>query len=99
MNTFFMPLSYTTGIQIAGSEGPLVLGSRAQFTCSSDLNILLAEWLFEGQVVVEAEASQATLIIPTVNDSLHNSLYVCRITTPYGIQERNMTITVTGMMA
>ena len=43
------------------------MGSSAQFNCTSDLNILVAEWLFEGQVVVEAEASQATLIIPAVN--------------------------------
>ncbi len=75
-----------------------MLGSSAQFTCSSNLNILLVEWLFDNEVVAEAEASQATLIIPAVNDSLHNRLYVCRITTPYGTQERNMTITVTGMM-
>ena len=49
-------------------------------------------------MVAEAEASQATLIIPAVNDSLHNRLYVCRITTPYGTQEGNMTIAVTGMI-
>ena len=86
-----------TGIQITGDEGPLILGSTAWFTCSSDLDILYAEWLFNDRVIVQAEASQAMLIIPAVNDSLHNRLYICRITTQYGVQERNVTIRVTGM--
>lgn len=85
------------GIQINGNESPLVLGSSAQITCSSDLDILIAEWLFDDQVIVQAEGGQVNLVIPAVNDSLHNRLYICRITTPYGVQERNTTITVTSM--
>lgn len=83
-------------MQITGNEASLILGGSAQFTCTSDLDIIIAEWLFGDQVIVQAEASQVDLIIPAVNDSLHNRLYVCRITTPYGAQERNTTITVTG---
>lgn len=75
---------------------PLTLGSSAQFICSSDLDIVVAEWLFDDQVIVRSEANQANLYIPVVNDSLHNRQYLCKITTPYGMQERITTITVTG---
>lgn len=78
---------------------PLTLGSSAQLICSSDLYIIVAEWLFDSQVIVRSEASQGNLNIPTVNDSLHNRQYVCRITTPYGVQERNITVTVTGTLS
>ena len=72
---------FVTGIQITGNEVPLTLGSSAQLICSSDLDIIVAEWLFDGRVIVRSEASQANLYIPAVNDSLHNRQYVCRITT------------------
>lgn len=85
------------GIRITGNEESLILGSSAQFICSSDLQILVAEWLYDDRVIVQVEASQANLFIPTVNDSLHMRQYVCRITTPYGVQEQSTMVTVTGM--
>ena len=88
---------FVTGIQITGNEVPLSLGSSARFICSSDLDIIAAEWLFDGRVIVQSEANQANLYIPAVNDSLHNRQYLCRIITPYGVQERNATIIVSGI--
>ena len=83
-------------MQIIGNESPLILGSRAEITCSSDLDVLVTEWLYDGRVIVQSEDIQASLVIPAVNDSLHNQQFMCRIITPYGVQERNTTITVTG---
>ncbi len=68
-----------------------------QLNCSSDLVILTAEWLHNDVVIAQSVAGEAILAIPTVNDSLHNTMYRCRITTPFGIQESNTTVTVTGM--
>lgn len=88
-------LSYP-GISISGNEAPVSLGASLQLNCSSDLDILTAEWLYNNVVVAESLGAEALLVIPAVNDSLHNRQYRCRITTPYGMQQRNTTITVTG---
>ena len=75
---------FDTGIRITGNAMPLTLGGSARLICSSDFDIIVAEWLFDGRVIVQSLASQATLYIPLVNDSLHNRQYLCRITAPYG---------------
>ena len=72
------------------------MGASLQLNCSSDLDILTAEWLYNDVVVADSLGAEAVLVIPAVNDSLHNRQYRCRITTPYGVQESNTTITVTG---
>lgn len=89
---------YFLGIQITGNEGPLTVGSTVQVTCSSDLVILMAEWLYDDMVIAQSVASEAILTIPAVNDSLHNRQYKCRVTTPYGIEEANTTISTTGII-
>lgn len=88
--------SSCSGISITGNEAPVVLGTSMQLNCSSDLAILMAEWLYNDVVIAQSLTGEALLVIPAVNDSLHNRQYKCRITTPYGVQERNTTITVTG---
>lgn len=72
------------------------MGSRLELNCSADLPILAAEWLHNDTVVAENVGSEAVLVIPAVNDSLHNEQYECRITTPFGVQERSTTLTVSG---
>ena len=85
------------GISVTGNEAPVSLGAGLQLNCSSDLDILTAKWLYGDVVIAESQGAEALLVIPAVNDSLHNRQYWCRVTTPYGVQERNTTITVTGM--
>ena len=91
---FFPP--YPSGMQITGNDSPFVVGTGLQLNCSSDLPILMAEWLYNEVVITQSAAAEALLVIPVVNDSLHNMQYKCRITTPFGVQERNTTITVIG---
>jgi len=55
------------------------------------------EWLYNDVVVARSAAEEVLLQVPVVNDSLHNRQYKCRVTTPFGVLERNTTITVRGM--
>ena len=57
----------------------------------------MAEWLYNDVVIAQNLSGGALLVIPAVNDSLHNRQYKCRVTTPFGMQESNTTITVTGI--
>ena len=93
----FLPWSLCgfSGASLTGNEAALILGSSAVLNCSSDLPILTAEWLYN-DVVIASSAGEVLLTIPEVNDSLHNRKYTCRVTTPYGIEERNTTIAVAG---
>ena len=85
----------TVGVTIIGNEAPLTIGSSSQIMCSSDLNPLMIEWLHGDTVLVQAEGEHAYLTIPAVNDSLHGQEYHCKATTPYGVLEKNITISTT----
>ena len=56
----------------------------------------MAEWLYNDVAIAQSATGNVTLIIPSVNDSLHNREYKCRITSPFGVQEINTTIITTG---
>ena len=84
-------------MSITGNEAALVLGSSAMLNCSSDLSILTAELLYNDVVIAQSLGGEVLLAIPAVNDSLHDRQYICRVTTPYGVEERNTTITVAGI--
>lgn len=58
----------------------------------------MTEWLYDGEVIVQSEGGAAYLEIPAVNDTIHGREYRCRITTPYSVEERNVTITTTCML-
>ena len=89
-------MHYTfVGITIRGDETPLIIGSNSQFTCSSNLNPLMIEWLHDDVVLVQTEDGYAHLTMPAVNDSVHGTEYKCKVTTPYGVLEKNLTISTT----
>ena len=86
------------GIAITGNEAPLTLGMSAQLSCATDLAPVAAvEWLYGSAVIAQSLSNSAQLVFPTVNDTLHNRQYTCRTSTAYGVQERNTTITVSGI--
>ena len=58
----------------------------------------MIEWLHDGKVLVLAEDEYAYLTIPAVNDSLHGREYQCKVTTHYGVLEKNITITTRRML-
>lgn len=92
----FCHIKFCTGIHIQGNDGSVTLGSSLELNCSTDLPVLTIEWLYDDAVVAQSMGSEAVLVIPVANDSLHDKQYKCRSTTPFGVQERNTTITVSG---
>ena len=66
------------------------VGESASMTCSSDLDVISIEWLYNLQVVVTSTASELQLLFNPVNDSIHGQEYTCRITASYGIQEQTV---------
>lgn len=87
---------YNAGVSISGNNDSVTVGSKLELICSSDLAILIAEWLYDEVVISQSVGSEALLMISAVNDSMHSRQYLCRVTTPYGMQEINTTLTVTG---
>ena len=85
-----------TGLRISGNEGSLTVGDTATLTCSSDLDVTMIEWLRDGEVVVSSTATVAELVLNQVNDSIHEVEYTCRVTSPYGSEERSTTVVVSG---
>ena len=83
------------GLSIVGSSS-LILGDSTTLNCTSDLPIFSIEWIYNGAVISQNPANVALLDIPLVNDSLHGRQYSCRMTSPFGVQEKNTTLSVTG---
>ena len=76
----------------------LQVGQSASLTCSSDLDVSSIEWLYSGQVVARSMGEQELkLEFDPVNDTIHGREYTCRVTSPYGSQERSVITTVASM--
>ena len=66
--------------------------------CISDAPTTRTEWLLNG-VIIESDVStqELDLVFSSVNDSIHNQVYVCRVTREGGAQaEQNFTAKVDG---
>ena len=69
------------------------IGQSATASCKSDAPATMIEWLRDG-MVVESDAftgiQELDLVFSPVNDSIHNQIYVCRVTRD---GENGMTVT------
>ena len=74
----------------------LIVGRASTLTCSSDLDVTMTEWLYNGGVVQSSTGPHAQLLFNPVNDTIHNRQYTCRITSPYGVQQQTVIITAEG---
>ena len=85
------------GVSITPSE--FTVGRSSSAVCTSDAPATRMEWLANGRVVESALSTQSLdLIIELVNDSIHNDVFVCRVTREDGrMATRNFTIDVVGM--
>ena len=70
----------------------------ATLTCTSDVSANQIEWLDNERRVVARVTSmdRLDLTFNPVNDSIHNSVYTCRVTRGDDIFEDSVTITVAG---
>lgn len=86
------------GLQVTGlSEVTVQVGDSFMVNCSFDLDSTSIEWLYDDESIVTTNSSMLTLYFGTVNDTMNNRQYTCRVVTPYGTQEDTITIRVHGM--
>jgi len=62
--------------------------------CSTDLDVTTIEWITDGITVVNSTSQSLTLLLDPVSADHHNTQYTCRVSTPYGSQEKTINITV-----
>ena len=85
-------------IGVSTVRDQLNVGASATATCFSDASATRMEWLHNGVVVAsDTSTQQLNLVFSPVNDSIHNQVYVCRVTRGGGAQaEQDFTAIVDG---
>jgi len=86
--------SWLPGLQISSVQTPLTIGNTVSIMCSTDFDVTTIEWIREGITVANSTSQSLTLLMDPVSADHHNTQYTCRVTTPYGIQEKRVNITV-----
>ena len=78
------------GLATWQSSDVFTLGESASISCSSDLDVVSIKWLHNNIVVRYSSESELQLIFDSVNDTIHNEEFICRVTSSYGIQEQSI---------
>ena len=103
-----MPVQYcnnqyvlsVVGIDIVGGDQPLTVGVMNIITCSTSLNISDIVWIDDMDTIVAINSEgvqQLDLVFNPVNDSIHNRMYTCTITSFASLViNGTVNITVTG---
>ena len=84
------------------TRDPFTVGQSATARCISDTLATRIEWLNEENVVVTSTTStkQLNLVFTLVSDSIHNQIFVCRVTRDGGmVAMQNLTVDVDGEIA
>jgi hypothetical protein len=90
-----------TGIEVAPEGDVLTLGQPASLSCTSDLRGAAVEWssLSEDDITpasVTGDGGSSLLQFASVSEDLHDRVYVCHVTTPYGSLEEEHRLTVSA---
>ena len=88
---------FFSGVSVRSN--PFIFGMSATLTCTSDAPATKIEWLDSEERVVARVTSMnwLDLIFNPVNDSIHNSVYTCRVTRGEEmVAEQTITVDVTG---
>ena len=72
---------------------PLTVGDTVSIVCSTDLDVTTIEWITDGITMSNSSNQSLTLVLDPVSNDHHN-MYTCRVTSPYGVQEKTVDITV-----
>ena len=86
-----------TGVFI--TRDPFTVGQSATASCESDIPAARIDWLTNGVIVESATTTQQLdLIFTLVNDSIHNEVYICRVTREGGTTvTQNFTVDIHGI--
>ena len=71
------------GIQTMGGDQSLTVGEMSTITCSTSLDITDIVWIDDMDTIVASNSEgvqQLDLVFNPVNDSIHNRMYTCTIT-------------------
>ena len=95
----FPPLR--AGIEVTPEGDVFTLGQPASLSCTSDLRGAAVEWisLSEDDITpasVTGDGGSSLLQFASVSEDLHDRVYVCHVTTPYGSLEEEHRLTVSG---
>ena len=84
-----------TGVSIARNR--FIVGQSATAMCASDTLPTRIEWLTNGEVVANAISAQTLpLLFSSVNDSIHEQVYVCRVTRDGIVAAQNINVQAKG---
>ena len=72
---------------------PLTVGDTVSIVCSTDLDVTTIDWITDGITMSNSSSQSLTLVLDPVSNDHHNR-YTCRVTSPYGVQEEIVDITV-----
>ena len=78
---------------------PLTVGDTVSVSvCSTDLDVTSIEWITDVTVAMDNSSNHSfALVLDPVSADYHNTQYTCRVTSPYGVQEETVDITVQSM--
>jgi preprotein translocase subunit SecF len=89
------------GIEIMTSEdieNGLIPGKNLVLNCTTDLAVILIEWLDQdGNVMANSTELVATYMVE-IADAHHNQQFICNIITPFGNQTRSVDLIVNNMV-
>ena len=90
-------IAETYTVQV-GETYTVHVGSNTTITCRSDTTTMKIEWLYKGMVIAfRSMTTQLDLPFMPVNDSIHDRVYICRVTrNNTEVAEQNFTIGVEG---
>ena len=72
------------------------MSQTALFNCWSDLEIQQIEWFADGVLVASTYSNTSQYQLYSISTDHQDSLYTCVAISPYGNQERIITLSVTG---
>ena len=85
---------HSLGLEISSVAAPLTINDTVSIMCSTDLDVTTIEWVRDGITVASSSNQSLTLLLDPVSADHHNTQYTCRVSTPYGTQEKTINITV-----
>ena len=68
------------------------VGTFSYLSCTTDLHVTSIEWWLNNELVSSTTSStddELVLTFDPVPDSIHGNIYLCRVTSPYGVQEQS----------
>ena len=104
MSSFLVIHNYY-GIGVIIVRDQFSIGQSATASCKSDTPVTMIEWLRDGMLVesvTSMDIQELDLVFSPVNDSIHNQVYVCRVTRDGGdgmtvTAVQNFTVDVDGI--